>query len=70
MAQYMATDDGNLGAPHAVGGPREAFCLIAPASCNSVVGSVPPVMSFNRFDIRGWQFAWLPVTVRKEFRRS
>ena len=56
MAQYLATDDGNLGAPHAVGGPREAFCLIAPASCNSVLGSVPPTMSFSRFD-----YTWLAV---------
>ena len=58
MALYAATDDNNLGAPHALGGPREAFCLIAPASCNAVVGSFPPMLSFNRFD-----YTWLALTL-------
>ena len=56
MALLLAHDDVVLGAPVATCSSRDAMPLLAPASCVSVPGSVPPVVQFDRHD-----YAWLAL---------
>ena len=56
MSVFLASDDAVRGAPTAVGGPREAFVQLAPASCTVVPNSAPPEYHFNRHDC-----AWLAL---------
>ena len=56
MSVYLARDDARRGAPTAVCGPGEAMLRLAPESCTSVAGAVPPEYSFDRFD-----YQWLAL---------
>jgi len=48
MSLFQAIDDPIQGAPTALCGPREAFYLIAPASCSPVLNAVQPEFTFHR----------------------
>ena len=56
MALFQATDDPNRGAPYAICGTRDIMFLLAPTSCVLVPGSVPPLVTFNRYD-----YFWLSL---------